>query len=135
MALRYLLDTNTASYVIKGHPSQVRTRLAHVPVAEVAVSAITEAELCVGVIKSPNATRLKTVVEEFLRFVEIRAWDSAAAEAYAELRALLEQQGRPMGNLDMMIAAHALALGLVLVTSDRVFARVKGLTIEDWTRA
>jgi tRNA(fMet)-specific endonuclease VapC len=134
MALRYLLDTNTASYVIKGHPSQVRARLITVPVAEVAVSVITEAELRFGVLKFPTATRLKTVVEEFLRFIEIRAWDSAAAEAYAELRALLEQQGRPMGNLDMMIAAHALALGLVLVTSDRVFSRVKGLTIEDWTR-
>jgi tRNA(fMet)-specific endonuclease VapC len=135
MALRYLLDTNTASYVIKGHPSSVRAHLADIPVAEVAISVITEAELRFGVHKFPKAMRLRHIVEEFLRFVEIRSWDSAAAGAYADIRAALEQQGRPMGNLDTMIAAHALALGLVLVTRDHVFSRVKGLQVEDWSRS
>ncbi len=134
MPARYLLDTNTASYIIKGNMPRVRESLRKVPVAEVAISVITEAELRLGVLRRPDAKKLNTVVAEFLRFAEVKPWDSVAALHYAQLRAALEDEGRPMGNLDIMIAAHALALGLVLVTSDRVFSRVKGLTIEDWTR-
>jgi len=72
---------------------------------------------------------------EFLVRVEILAWDSAAAQDYAALRSALEDSGSPMGNLDLMIAAQALAAGAALVRHDRVFQRVKGLKIEDWTRA
>jgi len=134
MPLHYLLDTNTASYVIKGHPPQVRMRLLKVPVADVTISVITEAELRFGVLKFPSATQLKAVVEEFLRFITVRSWDSAAAQAYAVIRAELEVEGRPIGNLDLMIAAHARSLGAVLVSSDRVFGRVKSLKAEDWAR-
>ena len=133
MPLRYLLDTNTASYAIKGNFPRVRQRLQRVPVSEVAISVITEAELRFGVVKNSSATRLGTIVEEFLRFIEIRPWDSDAACEYADLRAAVEREGRPVGNLDLMIAAHAIALGAVLVTSDRVFQRIKGLTLEDWS--
>jgi tRNA(fMet)-specific endonuclease VapC len=134
MAVRYLLDTNTASYTIKGNPPRVRERLQKIALAEVAISVITEAELRFGVLRLPGAKRLALVVEEFLRFIDIRPWDSAAAQNYAQLRASIEQQGRPMGNLDLMIAAHSLALGTILVSSDRVFRRVKDLKLEDWTR-
>jgi tRNA(fMet)-specific endonuclease VapC len=134
MPARYLLDTNIASHVIKGNVPRVRERLVKIPTSDVAVSVITEAELRFGVERRPQATRLKLIVEEFLRFVEVRPWDSAAAGAYATTRASIEREGHPMGNLDLMIAAHALALGWVLVTSDRVFRRVKGLRLEDWTR-
>lgn len=129
---RYLLDTNTASYAIKGNVPRVRERLLRIPVSDVAISVITEAELRFGVLRRPDAKRLNVVVEEFLRFAEVKPWDSDAALRYAELRTALEHEGRPMGNLDMMIAAHALALGTVLVTNDRVFRRVKGLKVEDW---
>src|SRR3954463_1165155 len=134
MAVRYLLDTNTASYAIKGNLPRVRERLQEIALAEVAISVITEAELRFGVLRLPEAKRLAIVVEEFLRFTDIRPWDSAAAQNYAQLRASIEQQGRPMGNLDLMIAAHSLALGTILVSSDRVFRRVKDLKLEDWTR-
>lgn len=132
MPARYLLDTNTASYIIKGNVPRVRERLLKVPTADVAISVITEAELRFGVLRRPDAKRLNIIVDEFLRFVEIKPWDSAAALRYAQLRASLEHEGKPMGGLDLMIAAHALALGSVLVTSDRVFKRAKGLKIEDW---
>jgi len=132
MAARFLLDTNTASYVIKGNVPRVREKLLKVPTADVAISVITEAELRFGVVRVPEAKHLAIAVEEFFKYVEIRPWDSAAARQYAELRAVVEQQGRPIGNLDLMITAHALALGSVLVTSDRVFRRVKGLKVEDW---
>jgi tRNA(fMet)-specific endonuclease VapC len=134
MPVRYLLDTSTASYIIKGNVPRVRERLLRVPIAEVGISVVTEAELRFGVPRRPEAVPLKTAVEEFLLRVEVQPWDSEAAKQYAQTRATLERQGTPMGNLDMMIAAQALAAGAVLVTSDRVFRRVKGLKIVDWTQ-
>jgi tRNA(fMet)-specific endonuclease VapC len=135
MPVRYLLDTNMASYVIKGNLPRVRERLVKVPMAEVGISVVTEAELRFGVARKPEAARLETAVEEFLLRVEILPWDSAAAKSYAALRFTLERAGEPMGNLDMMIAAQALAAPAVLVTHDRVFQRVKHLKIQDWTKA
>lgn len=134
MPPRYLLDTNTASYVIKGNIPRVREHLLKIPTTDVSISVITEAELRFGVTRLPAAKRLAIVVEEFLKFIDIRPWNSAAARQYAELRAAIEREGRPIGNLDLMIAAHALALGTVLVSSDQVFKRVKGLNVQDWTR-
>lgn len=134
MAVRYLLDTNTASYVIKGNFPRVRERLLRVPMSEVGISVVTEAELRFGVARRPAATTLKAVVEEFLLRVEVLPWNSATARHYANLRAALEKEGEPMGNLDLMIAAQAVAAGVVLVTHDHVFRRVKGLKVEDWSK-
>jgi len=133
MPVRCLLDTNTVSYIIKGNRPRVRERLLRVAMAQVGISVITEAELLFGLARRPDATNLKTVVEEFLLRVEVLSWDSEAAQQYSKIRATLEGAGEPMGNLDLMIAAQALALGLVLVSSDAVFRRVRGLKIEDWT--
>jgi tRNA(fMet)-specific endonuclease VapC len=134
MPVRYLLDTNTASYVIKGIP-HVRDKLRRIPMAEVGISSVTEAELRFGVARKAGATRLQLAVEEFLLRVEILPWDSAAAQQYAGLRSVLEDSGIPMGGLDMMIAAQALAIGAILVSHDRVFQRVKHLKLEDWTKS
>jgi len=134
MAVRYLLDTNTASYVIKGNFPRVRARLLKVPMADVGISVVTEAELRFGVARRPEATTLKSVVEEFLLRVEILPWNSEAPRHYARIRAGLEKEGEPMGNLDLMIAAHAAAAEVVLVTHDHVFRRVKGLRVEDWSK-
>lgn len=134
MTIRYLLDTNMASYVIKGNFPHVREKLLKIPMSEVGISVVTEAELRFGITRRPEATRLKRAVDEFLLRVEILPWDSSAVQHYASLRSALEDSGTPMGNLDMMIAAQALAADLVLVTHDRVFRRVKHLKLEDWTR-
>lgn len=134
MPVRYLLDTNTVSYIIKGNRPRVRERLLRVAMAEVGISVITEAELLFGLARRPEATKLKTVVEEFLLRVEVLPWDSEAAQQYSKIRATLEHGGEPMGNLDLMIAAQAFASDLVLVSSDNVFRRVKGLKIENWSR-
>lgn len=135
MPVRYLLDTNIASYVIKGNVPHVRENLRRVPISEVGISVISEAELRFGVIGRPDASRLRMAVDEFLIRIEILAWDSAAAQAHATLRSFLEGAGNPMGGMDMMIAAHALSAGVTLITHDRVFQRVKHLNTEDWTRA
>jgi len=134
MPVRYLLDTNIASYVIKGNAPHVRENLRRVPMADVGISAMTEAELRFGVARKPQAARLGTAVEEFLVRVEILAWDSAAARHYAIVRSAMEDNGTPMGNLDMMIAAQALGADAILVSHDRVFHRVKHLKLEDWTK-
>jgi len=134
MPTRYLLDTDMASYVIKGNIPRVRERLLKVPMAQVSISVVTEAELRFGVARRPEAVRLKTAVEEFLLRVEVLPWDSEAAQHYARVRAALERAGESMGNLDMMIAAQALAAQAVLVTHDRAFRRVKQVKIEDWTK-
>jgi tRNA(fMet)-specific endonuclease VapC len=73
------------------------------------------------------------VVDEFLLRVTILPWDSDAAQQYGALRAVLEREGQPMGSLDIMIGAHALAAGLILVTNDRAFGRIAGLKAQDWT--
>jgi len=134
MPVRYLLDTNIASYVIKGNIPRVRERLLKIPMSDVGISVVTEAELRFGVARLPQAATLGVAVEEFLLRVEVLPWDSDCAQRYAEIRALLEHEGEPMGNLDLMIAACALATEVVLVTSDRVFRRVKGLRLEDWAK-
>ena len=133
MSVRYLLDTNMASYVIKGNVPRVREKLLRVPITDVGISVMTEAELRFGVARKPEAARLKLAVDEFLLRVDILPWDSSAAQQYAILRGALEDAGVPMGNMDMMIAAQALAAAVVLVTHDRVFQRVKQLKLEDWT--
>jgi tRNA(fMet)-specific endonuclease VapC len=134
MAVRYLLDTNTASYIIKGTKPSVRERLRDVPISEVAISVVTEAELRFGIVRKPEAVRLRILVEEFLVRVPSLAWDSESARQYAEIRAALEARGNTLGSMDLMIAAQALAAHSVLVTNDRGFRHVKHLTTEDWTR-
>jgi tRNA(fMet)-specific endonuclease VapC len=134
VATRYLLDTNTVSYVLRGNFPSVRERLQEVPISAVSISVITEAELLFGVAKLPHARKLAILVEEFLRRIEILPWDSSAARHYARLRAGLEESGQPMGNLDLMIAAQGVALEATVVTNDRVFRRVKDLRLEDWTK-
>ena len=102
--------------------------------AEIAISAVTEGELRFGAARLPHATRLHNLIEDFFLRVAVLPWDSDAARQYGQLRAALERDGQPMGNLDAMIAAHALALDAVLVTNDQAFARIKKLKVVDWTK-
>jgi len=131
---RYLLDTNIASCVIKGNSPAVDRRLAKVSMAQLAVSAVTEGELRFGAAQLPHAARLHNLIEDFFLRVAVLPWDSDAAQQYGRLRATLEREGQSMGNLDVMIAAHALALDAVLVTNDHAFARIKKLKLVGWTK-
>ena len=133
MPLRYLLDTNTASYVIRGNFPRVRERLLHVPTGEIGISVVTEAELRFGAARLPEVARVRVLVREFLAAIAVLPWTSEAAVQYAQLRLATERSGAPIGTLDLMIASHALAIGSTLVTHDRVFRRVRELKLEDWT--
>jgi tRNA(fMet)-specific endonuclease VapC len=131
----YMLDTNTASYIIKGEQKVIRERLRNVPMAKVCISAITEAELLRGVAKKPEAKRLPIAVKEFLLRVEILPWSFAVADTYAQLRTACENEGKSLGTMDMLIAAHSVAVGAVLITNDKAFYNVKHhLMLEDWTK-
>jgi tRNA(fMet)-specific endonuclease VapC len=129
-----MLDTNMASYIIKGNPPQVRDRLIEVPPQAVVVSAVTKAELLYGVARKGNPAALSRVVDEFLRRAKVLAWDDAAAETYTWLHASCTTQGITLPALDMMIAAHAVAARAFLITHDAAFARIPGdnLAIDDW---
>lgn len=129
---RYMLDTNMASYIVRGPNPALAVRLVTVPMAQLCVSSVTQGELLFGVARWPGATSLQIAVREFLARVDVLAWDSAAATRYGILRAELEATGMPLGNLDTLIAAHALAAGAVLVTSDGACARIPGLAVENW---
>jgi len=134
MAIQFLLDTNIATWIIKGSSPAVDRRLVRVPMAQLAISAVSEGELRFGTARLPQAVRLHAMIEDFFLRVAIQPWDSDSARQYGQLRAALAREGQPMGNLDVMIAAHALALNAVLVTNDHAFARIKKLKIEDWTK-
>ncbi len=86
----------------------------------------------VTLLRNTHATNLQTAVREFLARLDVLSWDSAAATRYGALRATLEANGTPLGNLDTLIAAHALAADAILVTNDQAFARVPALVVENW---
>lgn len=131
----YMLDTNIASYVIRGAHPLVAQRLQGVPRANVTVSVMTEAELHYGVAKRGGAVGLKTRVDKFLRLVRVLPWTSDIVASYAELRVLREAAGVTLAPMDMLIAAHAKAIGATLVTSDATFSlHPSGLILEDWSK-
>ena len=134
MSLLHLLDTDTASYLIKGRTPQVEERLAAIPPSMICISVVTQAELLYGLKALPPAHRLHAGVRQFLKIVRILPWDSAAAEFYADIRHQLVTKGQTIGEMDMMIAAHALAAAAVLVTNNtKHFKRIRApLALVNW---
>ena len=131
---RYMLDTDTCSYIMKRSNQTVIKRLRAVPVAEVCMSVITKSELLYGVEVSPRRTQDATALKAFLPHVEVLEYPDDAATHYAQIRADLKNRGEMIGANDLFIAAHARSLGLRLVTNNTAeFGRVKGLTVENWT--
>lgn len=131
----HMLDTDTASYVIKGRSPAVESKLAEIPPSLVCVSVITRAELLYGLKRLPANHRLHLGVRQFLRIVRVLPWDAEAADFYAEIRHQLVMMGQPIGEMDMMIAAHSLSVGAVLVTNNtRHFERINlPLTLANWS--
>lgn len=132
MTERYLLDTNAASAILRLR-EPVCTRAASVPLSSLAISSITAGELHYGLAKRPQAMTLAKLVREFLRYTDILPWADTVAPHYGTLRAALEAKGVAIAPLDLMIAAHALALDATLVSADQALLRIDGLKIEDWS--
>ena len=132
---RYLLDTNILSDFIRNPKGLVSRRLAVIGEASVCTSIIVACELRFGARKK-GSSRLEERVDEVLASLEVLPLDKEADRHYAEIRTYLSRKGQPIGSNDMLIAAHSLALDLVLVTDNSdEFARVPGLSIENWLAA
>ncbi|MCU0759760.1 MAG: type II toxin-antitoxin system VapC family toxin [Steroidobacteraceae bacterium] len=128
-----MLDTDTCIALIERRDAGVLRRLQAKSVGQVGISSVTLAELAHGVARSSRPRENAAALQEFLLPLDAASFDDAAALAYGELRADLERRGYPIGPMDTMIAAHALALGCSLVTHNvREFERVQGLRVEDW---
>ncbi len=131
---RYMLDTDTCSYIMKRSSEAVIKRLSSVPIADISISVITKSELLYGVEVSPRRTQDATALHAFLPHVAVLEFPDDAAAHYAQIRADLKKRGQMIGANDLFIAAHARSLGVRLVTNNIAeFNRVKGLTLENWT--
>ena len=135
MVVKYLLDTDICIYLIKNKPKHMVDRfLAHKP-GEIGISAISLAELRLGVEKSQFPEKNQLALESMLRPIEVLPFDEGAAMTYGEIRKSLEKAGTPRGAMDYLIAAHSLSIEATLVTNnEREFKRVKGLKIENWLK-
>lgn len=131
--MKVMLDTNICIYLIKQQPPSVLERFLSHPVGDIGISSITVAELAYGVSKSRHPAKNRLALEQFLVPLDVAAFDQDAANSYGRLRAQLEQKGSPIGSMDLLIAAHALSLGVRLVTNNqREFRRVPGLRLDNW---
>ncbi len=131
--IRYLLDTDITSYILRKHTPGIFTRFTAAPKDSLAISVITYAELHYGINKNPSGKIRESSVEWFTERVAVLGWGREAGSIYGQLRSHLEKSGQPIGNMDLMIAAHALALGVTLVTNNQKhFNRIDGLKVENW---
>ena len=133
MAVRYLLDTNICIYIAKHNPPAVRARFEQLSADALAMSVITLGELQHGAEKSQARTKALAALEQLQSAIQVMPLTHAVGQHYGQIRSSLERTGRPIGNNDLWIAAHARAEGWVLVTNnEREFCRVEGLAVENW---
>jgi tRNA(fMet)-specific endonuclease VapC len=130
----YMLDTDTASYIIKQRSPELESRLSRVDPSNLCVSAVTCAELLYGLKRLSPSHKLHAGVRQFLKLVRVLSWDAEAASFYAAIRHQLVTEGQPIGEMDMMIAAHALSAAATLVTNNlRHYERIQApLLLDNW---
>jgi tRNA(fMet)-specific endonuclease VapC len=131
----YLLDTNIVSYFLKMPQSHLAERIHSAPAHRLCISTITEAELRYGIRRMAPEARMQKLVPAFLIDIQIEPWNSACAEAYSQIASAQRDNGKSLSLFDLMIASHALARNMTLVTHDKAFAHVPTLRLEDWTIA
>lgn len=131
--MKYLLDTNICIYIIKNSPASVIKKFQSLSIGDIGISSITLAELEYGVAKSIHKAKNQEALNNFILPLEILHFDELAAQAYGEIRNELEKKGKIIGSMDLMIAAHALALNVTLITNnEKEFNRIKHLQTENW---
>lgn len=133
MSQGYLLDTNICIYITKHHPPEVRARFAQHRAAELGMSVVTFGELMYGAEKSQARDKALKVLDQLRSSIQVLEIPVVAGQHYGQIRARLEKMGKPIGNNDLWIAAHALSEDRVLVTNNiQEFSRVEGLHLENW---
>lgn len=132
--IRYLLDTNICIYLIKEKDPALKLKLYRKGIGCCAISTITLAELAYGAEKSSKVEQNKLALALFLAPFELLPFPTSAALSYGSIRQQLEKRGEIIGGYDLLIAAHALSEGLILVTNNVAeFSKVDGLPIENWS--
>jgi tRNA(fMet)-specific endonuclease VapC len=133
--MKYLIDTNICIYIMNQRPSVVIKKFKRFEPGEIGISTVTISELQYGIAKSLHRDKNQRRLEEFTTPFEILAYDTAAARIYGDIRFQLEKSGKLIGPLDLLIAAHALSRGLVLVTNnEKEFKRIKNLKVQNWAK-
>lgn len=133
--MKWMLDTDTCIAIIKRQPEGAMKRLRGKSIGQVGISSMTLGELALGAAKSSRSTEAEGALTEFLLALEIAEFGADAAMTYGRVRAELARRGTPIGPLDAIIGAHALAIDAILVSHNtREFAGIEGLRIEDWLR-
>ena len=131
--MRLMLDTNICIYIINARPPSVIERFRSFAIGDIGISVITLAELEYGAEKSAQPRRNREALKQFILPLEVAAFDAEATTAYGRARTALERRGTPIGAMDLLIAAHAISLGVTLITNNkREFARVPGRRIQNW---
>lgn len=135
MKTRYMLDTDICIFISRHRPSLVKERFERLKPGQVIMSVITYGELYYGASKSNQSGEALAQLGKTVRDIPVEDLTSAASQAYGMIRATLEKQGRMIGNNDLWIAAHAMAMNVTLATNnEREFLRVTGLSVENWTK-
>lgn len=130
--MRRTLDTNICSYILRRHPAEMIERFASLDKSQLWLSAIVAAELRFGAAKLASP-RFQAAIEAWLAGFEVLPWPLDAAHHYAQIRSELERAGKPVGGMDLLIAAHAMAEDSVVITNNaREFHRVPCLAVEEW---
>lgn len=131
--MRYLLDTNICSYILKNRPASVKVKFDQVGAEHLCISAVVLAELYYGAARHPKSVIIRKEIDDFVSRLVVMPWDEQAANHYGAIRATLEKAGTPIGAMDLLIAAHARSMGATLVTNNqREFERINGLTVQNW---
>ncbi len=132
--MKYILDTNICIYIINEKPDKVLRKFELYPVYEFGISSITHAELQYGIEKSKNKNINQAALDEFLLPLTILPFHGQRlVTCYGEIRASLESKGQTIGPLDMLIAAHALSLDLIIISNNiKEFSRIPNLKCENW---
>jgi tRNA(fMet)-specific endonuclease VapC len=130
---RYMLDTNMCIHLIKRRTDSLYARMSPLSVGDVTVSSIVAAELWYGVMLSQKKRQNEAALKDFFEYVEVLDWPKGAGPTYGQIRTHLKVKGTPIGAMDLLVAAHALFVGAVLVTDNTSeFERVGGLKLENW---
>ncbi len=130
-----MMDTNICSYIIKSRPTYILDKFESIMPENLCISIVTYAELYYGVEKTQSKKINEQVIDTFVSLVNVFPWEQSAARAYAKTRNELRKKRQMIGNLDLMIASHALSLNATIVTNNvSEFKRVKQLKIENWIK-
>ncbi len=131
--MHYLLDTNICIYIIKHKPISVRERFNKLKIGDVAISVISLCELQYGIAKSSDPEKNQSVLTQFLAPIDVLDFPATASPIFGKIRSQLERLGTPIGNYDLLIASHAIATNLTLVTNNiKEFERIPELKLENW---